>query len=608
MKKHQYLTIVSLFIALMILWGCEPSDPGSPLGNIPPDTKIIVAPDFADSVQHHEDHYVSPSPMFHLQWFGFDPDGQVEGYWLTIDNRPTIWITSGDTAIAFESSERDPNNPSRTLPQEHVFRVAAVDNEGAVDETPAEKKFPSTNYVPNLRRLDSDFENQDTVGQDIYFEVVWNDSNPSGAEFHLTIDGTEVMFDVSGASVAWSPNGKFHFCNTNDPSILASIDQGSVQPVDISYLTAGNHDIVAKVRDLGMAESDPETLTIYVDPAKRPVTTELKAMYGSREFYDDGSIYFKANTPVSFTMAGDASEYYGSIQGFRYRMGNDWSPWGPAEISLPALEPGTYSIEAQCRDFAGKLGDTLSVDLSIVEPDIDGKTILIVDETRNGNGRAGSPNDAQCDSFYCVRMTPDLIADGWDIISADVDSTVISPKIVHDRRIIIWHADDKSDQKLSENIKILQEYLTKGGRLILSGWNVLGPFAGEAEEITASSGFLKNQLRLNGGKLRDDKAFIGMRAVEGTGYSRIHHDPDKISSRWDGVDECWILYPRHRTDVAGTFSDFEENPEYEGYCTLHHNFHPAIQWKTITLGFPLYFIFDDEARALLNQMVSNIHQ
>lgn len=42
--NRRILLIVVLIAPLLLWFGCEPQDPGSPLANQPPDTRIVVAP------------------------------------------------------------------------------------------------------------------------------------------------------------------------------------------------------------------------------------------------------------------------------------------------------------------------------------------------------------------------------------------------------------------------------------------------------------------------------------------------------------------------------------------------------------------------------------
>ncbi len=615
MKKNDLLNVAPLLLALALLWGCEPKDPGSPGGNQPPETRIVVAPMEGDTA----DHYVSPSPMFHVQWLGHDADGVVEGYWVWVDDEPEKWSTGGDSAWAFESAITDPDNPDRTL-QRHTVRVAAVDNEGARDPTPAERTIDVFNYPPRITGFESNFQDSDTVGAGIDFSIEWSDANISGVEFRLWVDDQPVMLEVMVRGQLtpkeWTPLSRFQFCDTSDPAILDAIDPG-VQPVDISLLPPGPRALKVEVRDLGNAIGEPVHRQIVVSDMVRPSMSAITAIYGTADYYPDGSIFYQPRTTTSMTMTGAADDYSGTIHSYRYRdrsglIGDTtWTDWGPGSAEFNDLPVGQYQFQAQCRDFAGFYSDTLDHLMSIVEAEFSGQTILVIDETLDGNGNPGSPDDPQCDDFYAAILSG-LVGEGWTVETLDYAThavgieSYVSALDVFDKRIIIWHADDKRAYELAANQGLLSQYLNRGGRLILSGWDVLGAFT-LTDEITFSSGFAYTYLGIEGGKRATQKVFVGMTGVPEYNYPDLNLDHDKIPGRWDGLDKCWALYPRRRVDTIGEWVDFEgPGAEMHEESNCIRNFSPIIAWRTIVLGFPLYFMQNDEARLFIERAVEDI--
>jgi len=626
--KYGCLLIVPLLLVLVVMWGCEPEDPGSPLANQSPETRIVVAP--LDSVNH--DHFVSPSLTFRVQWFGHDPDGIIKGYWIQIDNGNEIWTVKGDSAIAFESSTPDPNDPTRMLDM-HTIKVSAEDNEGLRDPTPAMRTFNAVNYAPELDRFVADFPDSAVVGAGIYFEVVWSDANVSGAMFRLTVDG----FAITG----WDARSKFQFCNTSDEDIVASIDIAEVLPVDVSLLyTEQMNTISVQVKDLGGAVGDAAALHVEVVDTVRPALVDFSALYGSNAFFPDGSSFYQSGRSTTLNMSGSAESYYGGIQSYRYRQRyrelsetefpewGDWSEWGESSVIFDELNLGSYQFEAQCRDFAGVMGDTLDYTLSIIEPDYEQRRILIVDETRDGNGNAGSPDDMQVDEFYryILELTPLVIdisgeepdtiswqtPDGWEVNEIDYiqhkinDASYISPLDVYDKQIIIWHADDRADVSLGDNVVLLGQYLDAGGKLIISGYDVLQAFTTDTL-ITFNSGFAYNYLRLAGGRKNGDKEFIG--AIGNPDYNcpDLTTDADKLPNRWAGkLNTTWILYPEHRTEALSFWNGDPADTPFEGGIACLRNFSAVNPWRTITLGFPLFFTKDDEAKVFIKWAVSEI--
>ncbi|MBD3226240.1 MAG: hypothetical protein GF313_16045 [Caldithrix sp.] len=124
-------SIMLVWIIMMSQWACErktspmnPNDaPNTTIANIPVDSSTIFA-------------------MATLHWDGEDTDGFIKGYeyryttfhMLQGDTYEQDWLETNETSltIAFESSDSI-NMQS--------FEVRAVDNNGAVDPTPAKKVF-----------------------------------------------------------------------------------------------------------------------------------------------------------------------------------------------------------------------------------------------------------------------------------------------------------------------------------------------------------------------------------------------------------------------------------------------------------------------------------
>lgn len=634
MSSRKLLKIVPLLLVLVAFWGCEPEDPGSPLANQAPDTRIVVTP--LDSVEH--DHYVSPSTMFHVQWFGHDPDGIVEGFWVWVDREDPTWTTSGDSAIAFESKTIDPNDPARKL-ETHTIYVAARDNLGLSDPSPASRTIKAINYQPQIDKFVADFPDLAVVGKGISFEVEWSDPDESGALFRVLINGIGIT--------DWVEYSKFQFCDTSDDSILASIKQTEKLPLDVSFLNVGDTNTIGvEVMDLGGAISDRKERRVIVADNVYPRLTAFSAVYGTADFFPDGSIFYGDNRTTILTMEAatetysseteEYENYFGAVQAYRYRSmyrqigdttwsewsDDDWSDWGAPSVEFDNLAIGEFKFNAQCRDFAGAVSelfavsmedstDTLSLyTLSIVRPDFNEMNILIVDETKDGNGNPGSPDDEQCDNFYDYITAP-MIDYGWSILTINYAShkvggvSYVSPLDIYDKRIIIWHGDDQSQLLLTNNLTVLEQYLDAGGKLILSGWDILGAFTDE-DSTGFSSGFAYNYLRLKGGKKNTQKEFVGMTGNQDILSPSLALDPAKIPARWDGVNNCWTFEPEWRTDAVGYWQGEPSDTDFEGGVCCLRNFSPVYPYRTMVLGFPLYFMYEDQAREFMIWAVNEI--
>lgn len=632
MKRLNLWVAAALLPVLMLLWGCEPNEPGSPLANQPPTTRIVVAPLMADTsyvynidstavidtiiVEHHPDHYASTSPMFHVQWFGNDPDGTVEGYYVSVDGGTEVWTTRGDSLISFQSSTPDPNDPTRMLAV-HTLRVAAADNEGLKDPTPATQTFESINYPPEITDFVATFPEGANVGAGIAFSVEASDPNPSGLLFQLLVDTAVVA--------PWDTRGSWQFCKTGDATILDAINQGTTQAVDIARLPTGPHTLKVEVADLGGATATPESRVIVVVAAVAPIMSAISSTYGAADYYDDGSIFYRAGTTTSFTMSGDAGTYFGGVANFQFRYRTRaipetpadtvwsnwgaWSAWGGASFTMDDLPVGQYEFEAKCRDFTGTESEALSYQASIVEPEFDQQTLLLVDKTVDGNGRPGSPNDAQVDDFYRA-VTAGLT--GWEDIK-EVDYRAVgylSPLQLYDRRVVIFYTDDQSGIDLTDaTLTILGEYLDLGGRMLFSGWDLINAFTPDtASTQSFNKGFVFKYLRCTTASRNNNKDFTGFTGVTNYGYADVEIDHAKLPGSWVGLAKCWKLTPAWRADGIGLWSSAGHIAGFEGENCVVRNISPVNAWRTITLGFPLYFMNQDQAKVFMEKAIADLNE
>jgi hypothetical protein len=159
-----------LLVALSLLAGCSPKNVLVP--NLPPQTGIFVQGQ-VDTVNH----------LVHLYWFGTDADGFVVAYELRFMNplapADTQWVrtTRTDSLIAAFT----PTGLSAP-----VFEVRAIDDDGAVDPTPATQPFTFTNQAPIVT-----FESPPGATDTTFASVTlrWFGADPDG-------DGSRMLYRV----------------------------------------------------------------------------------------------------------------------------------------------------------------------------------------------------------------------------------------------------------------------------------------------------------------------------------------------------------------------------------------------------------------------------
>ncbi len=226
--------------------------------------------------------------------------------------------------------------------------------------------------------------------------------------------------------------------------------------------------------------------------------------------------------------------------------------------------------------------------------------ILLVDETRNGTGVRGSPNDAQQDAFYRFMLQGARYTD-WD-------ATQQGAPLAGDfgpYSTIVWHADDYQEQLVYPAVPGLANHLSYGGRLWMVGWK---PIFGLMNRLggypyTFSSGqFPYDYLHLSRSAESQNQDFIGATGL--LGYPDISTDSLKIYAVWQGRMP-WIdtAFPRDAETVL-TFNSASGDTAFQGKSV-------GVRWlsgpyRIVFFGFPFYFMKDQEARQVAIKVLQDL--
>jgi hypothetical protein len=187
--KH-YALLGIAFALLLSLTACDTGVTGAATENQHPETELSVRD--SSLVDNLEGADRLSSTVF-AAWSGTDPDGFVTTYELRFypDTQPPAgpeegWITttSSDSLILLPipRGERIANV---------VFEVRAIDNDGAVDPTPARTVFPIQNSPPTLRLSPFDQPPDTTF---TVFSFAWDADDPEGV---ANLDRIEISLNDS---------------------------------------------------------------------------------------------------------------------------------------------------------------------------------------------------------------------------------------------------------------------------------------------------------------------------------------------------------------------------------------------------------------------------
>ncbi len=225
--------------------------------------------------------------------------------------------------------------------------------------------------------------------------------------------------------------------------------------------------------------------------------------------------------------------------------------------------------------------------------------ILVVDETRNGTGAPGSPSDAQVDSFYGA------ILSGYDFTEWDVDS--LGKPSIYDLgpySPIIWHGDDYACLQISQVIPDIERYLDEGGKLWLCGWRpVMAVMGTGTYPFTFEEGdFPYDYLKLQDADESTSNDFTSAGGL--LGYPDISVDSTKVPLSWGGKMKYIDVFtpldaePIYFFNSASGDTSFQDKP-----CGMRYLDGP---YKIVFLGFPLYFMREDEATLLAQRVLGDL--
>lgn len=114
----------------------------------------------------------------HLFWNGFDDDGEVIRFHYAVDGDSLRPLTEWTTTSAKETTLVFTVDPVREV-KLHVFQIAAEDNDGRIDPTPASRAFSVTTKPPSSRIVSGPGSFNPTIGPSFTFG--WSGSDPDGS-------------------------------------------------------------------------------------------------------------------------------------------------------------------------------------------------------------------------------------------------------------------------------------------------------------------------------------------------------------------------------------------------------------------------------------------
>lgn len=171
----------ALLILIAVSYSCKDPITGQ-IDNQPPNTNLSI---FPDSI-------IAPgSTLKTIRWWGDDPDGFVAGFRISFDSVNWGYTTKNDSTFVLNITGTDST---------FRFFVAAVDDKGLIDPTPATNLYPVMNSPPSVR-FDAGTEIPDTTFPLATFK--WTGSDPDGVSniryYQYSLNDTNNFRRVSGS-------------------------------------------------------------------------------------------------------------------------------------------------------------------------------------------------------------------------------------------------------------------------------------------------------------------------------------------------------------------------------------------------------------------------
>ena len=177
-----YIRSLPALIAVLLFWiigsSCETGITGDIIENQPPSTFMTIA-----GIDREDEFRLSS--QIRISWWGNDPDGYVAGFEYAInDTSEGAWSFT----IRTDSTFILPITEGQTV-DDVLFKVRAIDNDGAKDPVGARLQYPIVNSTPSVK-----FKSNETPA-DTMFGIAsfgWTIDDPDGL---LNVRSTQITFN-----------------------------------------------------------------------------------------------------------------------------------------------------------------------------------------------------------------------------------------------------------------------------------------------------------------------------------------------------------------------------------------------------------------------------
>ena len=273
-----------------------------------------------------------------------------------------------------------------------------------------------------------------------------------------------------------------------------------------------------------------------------------------------------------------------------------------------------YYYRVAARDLDGSTSETSETVRGRLAS-LDGG-ILIVDGTADGvDGPPFQWSDETVGDFYRDLLADYPVAAQYDI----ADSTDVSPFPLDDATMglystVVWHEDDRTSPEMTPYLDDLAVYLSQGGHLFLSGWQLLDHLS---DASTLAVQFPDGSVPHDYLKIDSGETLAGsVRDFEGadprtTDYPALSVDSSKASLFDGNLFETDVLYEplvdEPPTEALYTYrSSNGDTATYDGEVVALR--YLGQDYRLVLFDFPLFYVEASGAREAMARVMSDLQE
>ncbi|MFK7924397.1 MAG: hypothetical protein AB8H47_20735 [Bacteroidia bacterium] len=237
-----WLAIIALFFT-----AC---DTGSPLDNLPPDTKIFVEQITLSGTDRL-------NSVVRLRWSGEDQDGYVKGFELSFDEMDWDFVQQTDSTFRFDI-------PVGSDTTDVSFFVRAIDDDDTADPSPAFLSVPIRNTPPTVK-----FDSLTSIPDTVYsvWSVLWRaedlDSNETLDSLFIRLnDGAWFPLDRFSTFASFVPEAPKQTGSQNAQLYLGSNASLQDNPLQDLRIDADNQ-LYIQARDIAGSLSEIDSSKVF---------------------------------------------------------------------------------------------------------------------------------------------------------------------------------------------------------------------------------------------------------------------------------------------------------------------------------------------------------